>query len=99
MNKDFEQDLRGFVEAAVAYCNAIRNGQSKKANRQVGVATNAYRKLKERGEVAKTAFLELLGSEDEAIRYMAAVHALDFAPEQGERVLANIAKGPRVPTA
>ena len=97
MSSDVEAVLHRFVETAKAYSDAIRAGQSKKANRQVCLATDAYRKLREHGEPAQAALLGLLGSSDEAIRYMAAVHALDFAPEEGERVLVDITQGPPSP--
>lgn len=89
--------LNDFVEAAKAYIGAIRVGASKKANQQVGLATDAYRKLRSHGAPAQAALLALLESEDEGICYMAAVHALDFAPKEGERVLVKITRGPPSP--
>jgi limonene-1,2-epoxide hydrolase len=97
MSGDIETMCGEFTKAATAYCAAIRTGDSRSANRHVHRAADVYRKLRAQGEVGQAAILALLRSDDEAIRYMAAVHALDFAPEKGERVLTEIMLGPPSP--
>ena len=85
--------IHEFRSAASAYGAAITTGNSKDANLHVKRVADVYRKLRAHGEAGQSALLALLGSEDQAIRYMAAVHALEFAPEKGEQVLCNIVAG------
>jgi hypothetical protein len=97
MTDDVKSMLDVFTSAATAYCAAIREGNSKSANLHVKRIADVYRKLRSHGEAGQAALLALLRSDDEAIRYMAAVYALDFAPEKGEQVLITIVSGPPSP--
>jgi len=63
----------------------LRSGREK-------AATLGYRELRRRG--SESALLVLLESKDEGVTAWAGAHALEFAPEQAEPVLAKLAESP-----
>ena len=93
MTESTEEILETFSAAATAYGAAIAVGNSKAANTNLERATTLYRELRDRGPTAQTRLLDLLAQDDLAVRYLVAVHALDFAPVEGERALGEILRG------
>ena len=57
-----------------------------------GLLRPRYRELRAAG--IESALLVLLESKDEGVTAWAGAHALEFAPEQGEPVLAKLAESP-----
>jgi hypothetical protein len=78
--------------AAAAHGAATERGDYRVANRNHDVIAEAYRELRRRGEQAQLELLVLLDDIDAHVRAWAAAHALEFAPDQGERVLRRLAK-------
>ena len=62
------------------------------ANNEADLIAAAYRELRRHG--SESALLVLLESKDEGVTAWAGAHALEFAPEQGEPVLAKLAESP-----
>jgi hypothetical protein len=81
--------LNAYVEAAAAHGRATVEGDSKSANHAHGRLAAVYREL--RDEEQRERLLPLLNHADVAVRAWAAAHALEFAPDQGERVLEEVA--------
>lgn len=89
---------------AVAYRAAAANhgrcsaeGHHTEANAQAEVVAGAYRELRRRGSEAQRHILHLLDDDDESVRSWAGAHALEFASERGEAVLAALANGKSLP--
>ena len=85
----------------VAYREAAgRHGRAKTsqtANKAAEELAATYRKIREQGHDAMARLLPLLADQDPSVRCWAAAHALEFAPEQGEAVLAELSGGPPGP--
>jgi hypothetical protein len=73
---------------------AIEAGKPKDGNRMFDLLVAIRRELRTRGMEAQRQLLRLLDEPDPGTRYWAAVSVLEFAPTEGERVLAEIAKIP-----
>ena len=84
-------DLRvsAYAEAAAAHGRATVEGDSKSANDAHDRLAAVYRELRDEGQ--RERLLPLLNHGDVAVRAWAAAHALEFAPDQGKRVLEEIA--------
>ena len=76
----------------MAHGKASFNGDYRTANRNAETIINIYRELRRRGREDQNSILPLLNDEDLNVRAMAAFHALEFAPEQGEPVLLELSK-------
>ena len=85
--------LGEFAAAAAGYGAAIKTGDPKSAKLHLDRSSEAYRRLRDHGRAGQESLLALLANDDVAVRYMAAVHALDFAPTEGERALTEIMGG------
>jgi hypothetical protein len=79
-----------YAEAASAHKEATAAGDSKRANQAHDVVAAIYRRLREQGEQRQ--LLPLLSHDDAAVVAWAGAHALEFAPEEGERALAELAQ-------
>jgi hypothetical protein len=77
-----------YARAAERHGEATRVGEA--ANAEADLIAAAYRELRRRQ--SESALLALLGSQSEGIRAWAGAHALEFAPDRGEPVLAELAK-------
>lgn len=66
-----------------------------RANEAYQLVTNIVRELRRRGVEAQRALRPLLENGDLNVCVMAASHALEFAPSDGEGALERIAGGPR----
>jgi len=75
--------IQKYAEAASAHGQATAAGDSKRANQAHDVIAAIYRRLREDGEQRQ--LLPLLSSGDPAVVGWAGTHALEFAPDEGER--------------
>lgn len=87
-----EELVQAYEKAAVSYGQALAAADHRAANRAHDTIVGAYRELRSRA--AAFHLLPLLRSEDETLRSVVAAHALEFAPEQGEPVLRELAARP-----
>jgi hypothetical protein len=71
---------------------AIYAGKPKDGNRMFDLLVAIHRELRARGLEAQRQLLVLLDDPDLATRCWAATAVMEFAPEEGERVLADLAK-------
>lgn len=77
--------------AATEHRDATLAGNYRRANKAHDRIAAIYAELRGRDE--RAALLALLTDSDAHVRGWAAAHALEFAPEQGEPVLAVLAAG------
>jgi hypothetical protein len=78
-----------YVEAATEHVKASERGDYRRANPQHDIVAAIYRELRRRGE--GEALLPLLAHDEPAVRSWAGAHALEFSPQEGERVLEELA--------
>ncbi len=81
-----------FRYAAVLHGEFTETGDYQKGNAQYKKLSNAFEKLSMLGSVAQTRFLDLLEDEVLSVRVWAAAYALQFAPDQAEATLSEIAQ-------
>jgi Domain of unknown function (DUF2019) len=74
-----------YRDAARGHGEAIRQGDSRTANRDADVVASVYRELRERQR--ESVLLILLEDPDPSVRGWAGAHALEFAPTEGEPVM------------
>ncbi len=84
-----------FETAASVLGRADEEGDYRTGNKQHKNIEKLWKELQRRGEDGRAVILRLLESTDIGVRYSAAFRALSFAPEKGERVLEEVASGPR----
>ncbi len=84
--------VRRFADAATMHGKATADGNYRKANTAYGRLADAYRQLRALGQDAQRRLLALLNSEDPSVRCWAAIHSLEFAPDQGEPVLEELSQ-------
>jgi hypothetical protein len=84
--------ISAYIEAAMAYGRATETFDYKTTNRNADNLTQIFNEL--RGREAHTSLLPLLAHEDPGVRSSAAADALEFAPEQAERTLEQLAAIP-----
>jgi HEAT repeat protein len=90
--------LEQYREAAILHGECSYGGQAKRANRAYDTLTRIRQEVRRAGpETARRLFLTLLDDSNVFVRLRAAVDALEFAPEDGLRVLREIAAGPISP--
>jgi hypothetical protein len=82
-----------YAKAAVAHGTASEAADPREANRQFRIVISVYREVRRRGPEAQRSLLELLDHSDQSVRCWAATHALEFAPESGEPILRELARG------
>ena len=85
--------VKAYANAAVAHRQASWGGDYKRANKEYDTIAAIYRELRERGESAQRLLLPLLEHPDPAVKSWAAAHALEFSPNEGERVLEELSQG------
>jgi hypothetical protein len=83
--------IHAYRAAAAAHGVATDGGDYRKANRNHDLVAAIYRELRSRGDEARVELLVLLDDVDPHVRGWAAAHALEFAPDRGERVLRRLA--------
>jgi hypothetical protein len=84
--------VQTYFEAATEHGRASETADSSAGNQPAQVVAAAYGELRTRGPEAQRALLVLLDHPDAGVRSWAAAHALDFAPEEGEPVLEDLAR-------
>lgn len=90
-----EQLVEKYRELSARHWRAIEAGQPKAANRDFDVLVAINRELRSRGVEDHRKLLELLNDPDPRTRCWAATDVLEFAPREGEQVLAELAKAQR----
>jgi hypothetical protein len=90
-DSDLDQLLSRYAEAAASHRAALTAGSTNQANQAADTIAAVYRELRSRGPDAQRLLLALLDHADPAVRVWAGAHALEFAPEQGEPVLEELA--------
>jgi len=80
-----------YATAAATHGEATESGDYKTGNRHYRIVESVYRELRSRGLEAQRALLPLLARAEPGVRGWAAAHALEFAPTEGEPVLAALA--------
>ena len=86
---DHDDRIDRYAKAAAAHHSATVTGASGRANDAHEVIAAIYAELRE--EDAREQLLPLLAHRDPGVRTWAAAHALEFAPEPGERALEEVA--------
>ncbi|MFY0523058.1 DUF2019 domain-containing protein [Archangium gephyra] len=89
-----EQLIEMTRTASAERWRAINAGRPKDGNRMFDLLVAIRRELRTRGLEAQRRLMGLLDDPDPGTRCWAAVSVLEFAPEEGERVLAELAKLP-----
>lgn len=84
-----DERVNAYAEAAVGHGRATVVGDSKSANEAHDRLAAIYRELRQEGQ--RERLLSLLHHAEVAVRIWAAAHALEFAPDEGEHVLKEIA--------
>jgi hypothetical protein len=74
--------------------HAIYAGKPRDGNRMFELLVAIHRELRARGPEAQRQLLSLLDDPDPGTRCWAAASVLEFAPDEGERVLVELAKAP-----
>lgn len=80
-----------YEQAAVKYGRATEEGDYKTVNKNADIIIKIYAELRSRGREAQMALLPLLAHEEPGVRCSVGSHSLEFAPEQGEPVLSELA--------
>lgn len=86
---DIDRRIERYAAAAAAHGRATRAGDSRSANEAHDVIAEVYRQLREEG--ARDELLPLLRHPDANVRGWAGAHALEFAPDEGQRALEELA--------
>jgi len=94
MKLSVEQLIEMTKTASAERWRAINAGKSKGGNRMFDLLVSIRRELRTRGVDAQRRLMGLLDDPDPGTRCWAAVSVLEFAPSEGERVLAELAKLP-----
>jgi hypothetical protein len=89
--RDAATILAEYTDAAIGHCRAIEAGSARRADRHSLLAGKLFRELRECHQEHR--LLDLLSHPEPAVRQWSAMHCLSFAPEQGERVLRELADG------
>ena len=88
---DVDRIVDVYAAAAAHHHGATQHGDGQGAKLAFDTVSAAYRELRARGIEAQRALLPLLQHENPAVRLAAGAHALEFAPEEGEPALAELA--------
>lgn len=89
-----EQLIEMTRTASAERWRAIHEGRPKDGNRMFDLLVAVRKELRMRGLDAQRQLLGLLDDPDPGTRCWAAVSVLEFAPDEGERVLAALAELP-----
>ena len=80
-----------YARAAEEYGRSMSGPNYKWTNKEAKIIANCYRELRSRGTDEQMALLNLLdGDNGDYVRCWVGTHALEFAPEIGERVLSEL---------
>lgn len=90
-----DQLVEKYRELSARHGHAIEEGNHKAANRDFDVIVAINKELRARGIEVHRQLLSLLNDPEPGTRCWAATDVLAFAPQEGERVLAELAKVPK----
>jgi len=90
-----ERLVEEFGVLSAGHGRDIEGAKPKAANRKFDVLVEIQRELRSRGVEAQQQLLQLIDDAEPGTRYWVSSFALEFAPSEGERVLAELAKIPR----
>ncbi|WP_321548288.1 DUF2019 domain-containing protein [Hyalangium rubrum] len=90
-----EHLVEKYREISARHGRAIEAGNHKSANRDFSLIVAINKELRSRGSEAHQQLLSLLDDSEPGTRCWAAIDVLAFAPQEGERVLAELAKVPK----
>lgn len=90
-----ERLVEEFGALSAGHGRDIETAKPKAANRKFDVLVAIRRELRARGVEAQRQLLKLMDSPEPGTRYWVATYALEFAPSEAERVLAELAKLPK----
>jgi hypothetical protein len=96
---DVDAIVEVYAAAAAHHYGATQHGDAHGAKVAFDAVSAAYRELRIRGPEAQRALLPLLRHENPAVRLAAGAHALEFAPEEGEPALTELATTDETPVA
>jgi hypothetical protein len=80
--------LDAYRDAAARHGEATEKGDYKVANKMADIVATVYAELRRRG--AREELLPLLADEAPGVRLWVGSHALEFAPQEGKRVLTSL---------
>ena len=87
-----DEDLVARYRAGASeHGKSTESGDYKAGNKAADRVAAAYRTLRERGLSSQLKLLPLLRDPETGVRGWAGAHALEFAPDQGELVLTQLA--------
>lgn len=92
--KSVDALLADYRKTAARHGAALEDGPPGPCNRAFDKLTRIRHELRARGPEYHSRLRVLLNDENPAVRRSAAVDALVFAPDEGARVLRDIASGP-----
>lgn len=90
-----ERLVEEFGVLSAGHGRDIEGAKPKAANRKFDVLVAIHRELRARGPEVQRQLLTLMDSPAPGTRYWVASYALEFAPSEAERVLAELAEIPR----
>lgn len=90
-----DQLVEKYREISARHGHAIEAGNHKAANRDFDMIVAINEELRGRGTEAHRQLLGLLNDQEPGTRCWAATDVLVFAPQEGERALAELAKIPK----
>ena len=92
-SNEIQASLERYREHARQHGQAVASGNSQSANHALAELLRVRREIRTLGPAAVQALLALLDAREPEIRLHAAVDALEFAPADGQRILAKLAAG------
>lgn len=90
-----ERLVEEFGTLSAGHGRDIEEARPKAANRKFDVLVEIQRELRSRGVEAQRQVLRLIDHVEPGTRYWVSSFALEFAPSEAERVLAELAKIPK----
>lgn len=97
MSDVYSHEIRGSLERYREYARqhgqAVATGDSLHANRALADLLRVRREIRTLGPAAVQSLFALLDATEPEVRLQAAIDALEFAPADGQRVLAELAAG------
>ena len=87
--------IAAYRREAIAHGRGLEDGNSRRCNRAHDALAGIRDQLRQSGPQYQDALLALLDDDNASVRSWAAMDVLQFSPEDGVRVLREVASGPR----